>query len=385
MKHIFVKIFAFVILLIGKLVRQAKPSYKFREIRSILIKRTDRIGDAVVSLPLILELAKKYNVTVLTSKYNDSFLNKFVPTLSYINDPLGFSDSIKEIIRNTVFPVAVTEKHPPKYDLFLDLNGVRDLDSFLKMRKNNLCRYYAGFNMGIWNLFLDYAYPGYVGLFAKKHIVSAYARIIKDSLGFDAEIPDYLDLSDKMVKPEDFNEEGFILVNIAGVNKFRGPSPDKYAEIINRLSFAGKIVVMDELGRPNIEEFKRYVKRDNIAYLNRDYSLWELLFIASKSILYIGADSGITHLLQVSANAFIFFGTGIPWVWKPYSKNTYVKKEISGMVFEETKNSQGLVKKIVYKPVWCRPCFDMGCRRKRCLEFDFPAVVREIENMDVFF
>ena len=81
-------------------------------------------------------------------------------------------------------------------------------------------------------------------------------------------------------------------------------------------------------------------------YLERDYSWEELLYIASKSKLYIGCDLGITQLLQAPTNAFIFFANTSPWVWKPYSNNSYTLQKMGRINMEETTTSKG-VKKVV--------------------------------------
>ncbi len=379
--HFIIKIFAKFIQLSGIIFRKRRLPCDHQEIRRILINKTDRIGDAVVTLPLLLELNKVFDVTVFSSRYNDFFLKEFLHTEIAVDKPLEFSGVIRMLFRRFLFLFEKSKETLPKYDMYLDLDGIKELNVFLKVKERKLCKYYVSFNMGIWNLFLQYSHPGYSVLFSRKHILDSYKDLIKAALGVNVDIPDYIDLSSKMVPVEGFDRAGFILVNIGGAEKFRGPSPDKYAEIINRLDFNGEIVVMDEIGRPHIEEFKKHINKNNITYLNKDYSVWELLFIASKSKLYVGADSGITQLLQIPVNAFIFFGTGSPQVWKPYSKNVYVKKKIKGTIIEETRNSQGITKKIAYKPVWCRPCFDLGCRERRCLGFDVSLIVQEIESM----
>ena len=51
------------------------------------------------------------------------------------------------------------------------------------------------------------------------------------------------------------------------------------------------------------------------------------------------------------------------------------------MTIEETVTSKGLLKKIIYFPVSCRPCFDIGCRKFRCIRnFDITSVSSEIDR-----
>jgi len=71
-------------------LRHSKAAYDFSKIRKILINKCDRFGDAVVTLPLLFELQKYYDITVLTSERNDEFLKRFVRTRKFIDDPRSF-------------------------------------------------------------------------------------------------------------------------------------------------------------------------------------------------------------------------------------------------------------------------------------------------------
>jgi hypothetical protein len=142
-------------------------------------------------------------------------------------------------------------------------------------------------------------------------------------------------------------------------------------------------VIMDGLERTHLGEFKQYIKQKRVVYLDRTFSIWELLYISSKSVIYIGSDLGISHLLQMPTNAVLFFATGVPWVWRPYSKKQYNRIRKGNMIIEETTNSKNLKKKVIYIETWCRPCFDIGCKNIKCikgLERNKQQIVQEIEE-----
>ncbi|MBM3255079.1 MAG: glycosyltransferase family 9 protein [Candidatus Omnitrophica bacterium] len=360
LKNLSLKILAYLALIIGNISRRQRhidPGI----VKTILINRTDRIGDAIVSLPFILELSKRFKVTVLTSAYNDRVLKDIVST-RLVSD-------IKKVAA-------------PEYDLYLELVGISGLNTFLKVKAQGLCRYHTGFSLGPLNFLLDYSLNQNPVLFSKKHILDSYRLLLKESLGLEIEINDAISLDQHLKKPADFNfNHPYLLLNIAGGDKFRGPGLEGYATILNKLEFQGLIVVMDELSGPNLEEFKKHVKKENLYYLEKDYSVWELGYIARNSLLYIGSDSGITQLLSSLTNCIIFFAAGSAYAWRPYSKNAYTLKESSGLAIEETKNSAGLIKKVVYWPIWCRPCFDIGCNGSYCIKgLDKISVFEEINN-----
>ena len=380
-KSLIIKIIAK--LLLGFSAR--KSSIDQRQIRTILINRSDRIGDAVISLPFLLELNKRFDLTVLTSQYNDFILRPFLKTKVVTANPPKLGEVLIYLAGNLF---SKSPKPPPgnkaRYDLYLDLVGIRGLQVFINIRKDNLCSKYAGFNLGPWNRLLDYSYRGSVEL-TRTGMCSAYRRFIKESLGIDIDIPDHLDLSGQMRTPSDLElPEKYLLVNISGFNKFRGPSPRSFAEMLNALDYSGKIVIMDEPGQPNIPEFKRYTAKDNLIFLQKDYTVWELLEISGKAEVYIGSDLGITHMLQIPVDAVIFFATGSYSVWKPCSKNDYRQSRIGDITVEDTVNSVGLRKKIIYRKVWCRPCYDIGCKARACITGmgkEITGISRQIQSM----
>lgn len=368
LRSLLIKIVAKTIQLIGLIYR---PRKKITGIKTILINKADRIGDAIVALPFLLELKKHYQITVLTTKHNDFVLRDFFKTEIILEEPRYIYDEVKAIFKTLLFIFKKTSNDKPIYDLYLDLNGIREVDFLVKLRKENKCKYYVGLNSGPFNIFLDYAHYTNSMLFSKKQILETFREIVKDCLQINIDIPDFIDLGFKMRKPEfiDLNIP-FILINIAGSNNFRGPSVNFYAEIIkNLLNDKVNFLIMDELNQPNLNELKNNFRdgNRNISYINQNLDLWECLYIASKSMLYIGADSGVTHFLSIPTNAMIFFGGGPVWAWRPYSLNPYSRRCLGDTVVEKTRTSKALTKEVIYSPVWCRPCFDIGCRGKKCI------------------
>ena len=369
LKNLRLKTLGFIALITGNIIGKKKLIDK-SSIKTILVNRTDRLGDAAASLPFLLELQKSFKIKVLTSRYNDPLLKGIVDTEIFTEEPSSVVKSIPSAIKQLFL-----RKHPsqkkalPQYDLYLDLVGISSVDVSLKIKNSNLCRYYVGFNLGPWNRLLDYAAGGNPVLFAKRHILESYRKLLKDALDIDMDIPESVDLDKHMAKPSDFNiEPPYILVNIAGSGKFRGPTPESYARLIKALDFKGRIIIMDEPGQPNMAGLKTHLNREGLYYLEKKHSIWELAYITKRSVLYIGSDSGITQLLSGLTNCVVFFANGSPVAWKPYSKNEYSLKIHGGIIAEEALAPSGLVKKIIYTKAWCRPCFDAGCSGSACIK-----------------
>lgn len=382
LKSFLVKVLAKIIQIIGLIYR---PRKRIIGIKTILVNKADRIGDAIVALPFLLELKKYFQLTILTTKSNDFVFRDFFITNIILEKPRYIYDELKAILKTFLLLFQKTDKNVPQYDLYLDLNGIREIDLLLEMKKENKCKYYAGLNSGPFNIFLDYAYKNNSMLFAKHHILETFMEIAHECFQLDIEVPDFIDLSSKMKQPEGLELNSlFVLVNISRSNNFKGPLVEFYAEIVKDLSLSKDInfFIMDDPGQPNMRTFRNLIGDDKrVSYLNMDLSLWELLFIASKSMLYIGSDSGATNFLNLYTNAIIFYGSGLPIPFKPYSKNPYIKKEKNGLIVEETRTSKGFIKKVIYKPLWCRPCFEIGCRFKHCVQFDMQLIREEIAGV----
>jgi len=385
-RSIIIKILAKLFLFLGCFLRHSKAAYDFSKIRKILINKCDRFGDAVVTLPLLFELQKYYDITVLTSERNDEFLKRFVRTRKFIDDPRSFLDVLMMLFKNFGIFGRKKGKVVPEYDLYLDLNGIKELDVFRRVWGENLCLRHVSFNMGPWNLLLDYSHPDYSVLFSHKHILESYRELIRAALGRDIPIRDYYDLRNYAVIPAELPKGDFIIINIAGYEKFRGPSLAFFAELIKQCSSHITCFILDELGRPHLAALKEKLCHVLNVYLpERDFSVWELLGLVSRAKFYIGADLGVSHLMQSQTNAILFFGDQRAIVWRPYSQAQYEKRVLSGgFVIEQMINSEGLLKVVIYSQGNCRQCFDIGCLHPKCVnDFDrlSDAVKHEISAL----
>lgn len=354
----------------GRIFCHSKVPYDYSEIKKILVNKSDRLGDAVVTLPLLLELSKAYDITVLTSDRNDDFLRCFFKTKKMIAEPRPFLD-VLDMIRKKIFKgTRLRAAKIPEYDLYLDLNGIKELDIFLSIWENGLCRRHVSFNMGMWNFFLDYTHPHYPVLFAHQHILESYRELVLHSLGHDLKMADYCDLRAYSKCPCELPEGNFIIVNVTGYERYRGPDLQFYAQLIQKCSKDVCCVILDEPGRPHLKVLKQMLDVDfNIYWPEQDFSTEELLGLAMRSQCYIGADVGISHLLQSQTNAVLFFGNQKSVVWRPYSHLPYLTQTLPGdFVMAKTVTSAGFSKIVISRKTFCVQCFDIGCARPSCVE-----------------
>ena len=136
----------FIIISSRKLFQRFKESlgnripYKLTKVtgsNSILINRTDRLGDAIVILPLLLALKDRFQLTVLSSQYNDWVMKDLVKTIP-IKKVLKYNKSIRDFFQLSFLYLSLLKfflrksNNHQEYDIFLDLVG--DLGSIKRAK-----------------------------------------------------------------------------------------------------------------------------------------------------------------------------------------------------------------------------------------------------------
>ena len=222
---------------------------------------------------------------------------------------------------------------------------------------------------------------GYV-TFQNQNILESYQQLLNNFLDIKLEISDYVDIPSLYNIPDRFNfNPKYILVNIGGKAN-RNLTQGQWVYIINELSLLTNIIVIDNLGQPNITILKKNATfNSKVIFIEQNHSLLELFDLSRKSQLYIGIDGGATHLLQIPVNSLIIFTMGNHYVWRPYSHSPYQKYIYPGLCWEETITSKGLKKFIAYHEVPCRPCLEIGCNQQKCInDFDQICLVDKIKD-----
>ena len=142
-------------------------------------QKCDRLGDAVVILPLLLELQKHYQITVLTSERNDEFLRRFVPTKKYIAEPKSFH----QVLRMLLSGCAVLGKRAqriPTMTFTLTSTASRSL-MFLKFGRMLFVHIMPVsiwvFGTGCWIIHI-----GIIRCFFPEPVLDSYAQLVCEAL-----------------------------------------------------------------------------------------------------------------------------------------------------------------------------------------------------------
>lgn len=381
---------------IGRLIALVRNrNLKCVEIKKILANRSDRIGDAILTLPFLLELKKQgYEVTVMTSTYNDFILKRFFPTiqLDYLipsqeNTPIYKNEvvhRIKKILQ--LINTSLSKNKEPMFDIFLDLMiGEKNLEGICYAYKNRLAKYYVGGNKGPFNLFQDYSMKKVLIELPELNLIQYYEKMLDEGVGIRINTPDYIDMESLEKCPQKgFNFRfPFGVVFVGGESK-RGLLIEQWKKLIEKLAEDINIIVIDDPKNLSLPRIKDVVKNKGVYFIKNKYSLFELLTLTKKARFFIGMDGGGTHILSLPTNALIIFTQEMSHPFSPHSNNSY-KTIISrdGFIIKETKTSKDLTKAIAYKNLFCRPCFvRFDCKKKECIEgIDVELIADYVKEM----
>ena len=373
-----------------------KPARKFNGIpKSILLIRTDRIGDAVVTLPVIRDLKLNYpaiKVDVLVSSANKFVFDDFQftdeiiefnwtpqnPGKPYMLPVLG---GILQFIRFALYPYLtsvvyrdkIKKLRKKKYDAAADLVGY--------LRNALLCKLVSRFSIGPKKFGFHTAYSYYIDtnwVSAKDNdfMTNKIRNAIENGLDLHFKKKD-TSLPLISIKDGEQPNTNYDIILHLGASKLRKLSPMKEKYLVEKMVEL-KTLVTDSYETNNYLMLKeKFTSNNNIKFKIYN-NLREAVPDCLNSKLLLCYDGGQAHYLSQFVKTITIFGPGSTALWKPFEFSDY-------SLIEEIKNgvqayqSNGKFKHIsLYLPIWCRPCFDVGCKLKPCLASIESEFIREI-------
>lgn len=281
----------------------------------ILFIRLNRIGDALVSTPLLYEVKKNLNchVSILASRHNYFIFNN--PSLA--DEVIVFDKKVKSISSLVSF---INEK---KYDAIIDLHDdisttVSYIIAFAR------CRNKIGLSKGndnLYSLCIEKPDP------SKHHVVE---RIMKftEALNIDSDLrkvniiynplQDSMHIAEEFIKKH-FKENNFLVgINISAGSDARFWGIARFKELINSISEYGINIVLLCLERDLKSAWEIAGREIPIFYRPR---FDEFAAMVKKLDLLFTPDTSIVHL--ASAFRIPMFGLYVKYntndlIWHPY-------------------------------------------------------------------
>jgi len=344
---------------VGRLLRRKG---RLSNAKKILINRSDRIGDAVITIPLIMRLKElNYDVHVIASDSNRFIFERAGIQIDGIFNIIERNPIQKFFIfilkmGSTLIRRLMKPAHSQnKYDVFLDftyrfLDPIQDLGQY--------CRKSIGYSFGLHSLAYDFRIP-YPDSFPITRAMESMVTVFEPGFAYGVKPVDFecfIESNDAVKRIMPKND--FVLFHI-GSKPPRRMNDSKIIELLN--SSPETIVVVDDPSQPNINRIKEFIDNGCIMFVEEDLSLSELLAISSdpKCMLYIGHDGGHSHLLDSLSNCLILFTSAADHrVWRPFTGEEWTKETIGDGTVEKSILN-GKLKFIAYKDSVIGPTFDI--------------------------
>lgn len=383
---------------IDKIIYAVKPPKKFPGTpKKILVFRNDRIGDALVTLPVIRDL--KINYPELQIHLICSDKNKFVfDDFPYIDKLTVYSpqnweqENLSAFFKIPVlgkslqfifhfllpsffdkdFKSFIADLKSENYDATIDLIGRRRIAIIGSM----VSKFTAGSRLFL----LSWLYSYYLKTnWVSPHDIDFISRkiqfLFEDSLGLkfvkrNEELP-YIEQGKALQ-----GKTNDIFIHL-GTGKIRKFETEKEIEIIKSLS-SYRLIVTDGYESETFKKQREYFKD----YANVEFKIYnaltDIIPDVKKSKLMLSYDGGQTHLLAQYIPTIVIFGPGSVELWKPYEFRDYkIVKEWNNNLRVIQSNGQ-FGHQVVYKQIWCSPCFDIGCEERPCLAAIQPENILEV-------
>lgn len=366
-----------------------KPPKKFDGIpKKILLVRNDRIGDAMVTLPVIRNIKFNYpdiRIDILASDRNEFIFKNFECADNVINfSPDGWDDdksiskiykvfligSILRFIRffflpslfNEAFKDEIKKIRNNNYDAVVDFVGTK-MTLFLSRKLSN---YRVGSKIfGLYWLYTYYINTNWVSLFDKDFMSRKIGNALSRAFNFD------LRKKNKSMPLLNFDFQkasgiSDIIIHLGGSYPRKFPYA-KERELIESLKNY-RLIVTDANSNEEFDNLKNEFKNyDNIKFKLYD-KITGMLEDAANTQLFLCYDGGQAHFISQYVRTFVIFGSGSFPLWRPYEFADYevLQKFDSGAFAYQSKGHYGHI--AIRYPVWCSPCFDIGCETRPCLE-----------------
>lgn len=335
----------------------------FPNVSTILINRTDRLGDAMLTLPFCIafqkQLAQKYpnkKMQVLTSAYNNFVLSPFVSTQITESAPLMDVGSSKwKIITDTLALIFGGKKRKlPQYDTVL-----------LDIKRDEMIseKFSHAFRIHEKSVLMNMRYSdGIVDAFGSffdnslGHWTNRIKRTCLDFFQMDVTVEECpQEIIDYAENVKNANVDAIIAqtggkfgIVYVGNRDFRNFSIPQWHAFITQLQYNGTILLLDDQNKKVIPQIASLGLPKNIVPVYDELDLWSLFALSAKADFFIGIDGGGFNFGHMPTNAFEIIFNALPFVCCPYSQNPYSLKKVGKYISASTTTSQNCKKTIFY-------------------------------------
>jgi len=361
-----------------KLLRWNKK-YNNENFNKIIINRSDRLGDAIISKPFIkllinfLEKERIWNnFEILASSYNSFILEdlgKGNVNILRIEKKIDYEMNIlKQVLKSLklFFKEIFNWKNDKtdKNNLFIDLVG----DPYLlkEYRKNSINIWP---NLFLNSIFLDYQLPvSYVYHRNNKNLIEQYIDLIEWYFNFNWKFRNYIyDNINEFIPETNLDKKENILIFV-WTKKYRNMSIDKWKEIINDFSKRypkKKIIVIDDNQNLLYGSLKKEKFNNNVEIKENRFNLTEFIEFAKWFELIIWIDGWWMNMIRNLTNSITIYTLWNEKVWRQFSgRNKYKTMKLNNNWFIDYVEVNWKKIQNYYKKWFFLPTYDVEIEKK---------------------
>ena len=284
-------------------------------ITEITIIQLAHIGDLILMLPALkkLKILTNYKINLVVSSQNLLIAKR----LKYIDKVMVADAPYFSRGKKISYFKFIKQLKKINSDLVFDVRGDLRNNFFIKFFVKK--KYFAGYNVGGGEALLDVSLPYRHG----GHITGLLEPL------FDyLQVPD-IDISycwhQEDIPYDVINEldfpSNFLVVHLGTGASARKWPVEHFITTIKKLADITPVYVLGVHQDLSTEQFQIISKIPNVVNCVGKYSILQSIFILKKCSMFLGLDSGFSHIAaMLKKKVFVIFsGTVNKDVWKPYS------------------------------------------------------------------
>lgn len=337
-----------------------------QEIKNILIVRTDRIGDVILTLPLAGLIKKEYpkaKITFLLREYtknlasNHPFIDEVI-VLKEINSKVSFYDNL-DMIKSKKFDVCIVARPSFVIAMILFFSGIKNrigtgyrwYSLFFNQRvyehRKNAERHELEYNVNLLEK---------IGIKNNVNYDNVSYNLVVDDHSLQNVIQILVDEKIDLQKP-------IIIVHPGSAGSSIDLPIEKFSELVNKLDNDNFQIILT--GNKNEISLCSKIRSSNkVKNFAGKFNLEELTALISKSSMFISNSTGPIHIAAALGKYTVGFYPKIVSCsqerWGPYTS-----------------------KKLVYVPqIDCKNCTRQQCEKLNCMDsIDISNVYSDIKNV----
>lgn len=310
-----VKMIKFIDSVLHFIMPSRKGSFPVSAVREITIVQLAHIGDLMLMLPALktLKSISKYKINLLVGSQNYTIASKlkFIDQV-FIADAPYFARGKKVSYVNFIRQLKKVST-----DLIFDVRGDLRNNFFIKLFVKK--RLFAGYEVGGGGSLLDIVLP-----FKKGGHVSALSTPLFNYLGFP-NIDIYKYWQEENMPCEEISglvlPNEFIVMHVGTGAQARKWPIENFIETIEIIAVDIPVYVLGVPQDLSAEQNDIISSLPNVFNCIGRYSILQSIYIVRKSTLFMGLDSGFSHIASLLKKKVIvvFSGTVDKGVWRPIS------------------------------------------------------------------